>query len=155
MKLEYKNRKDGSYFALSCFASIIEKSELINDECYRVVWTRDGDFSMEADGISYELEKDQIFFLTPLNKVRFVNYSKNALVFSFNREFYCIRDNDYEVSCIGHLFFGSSTMQIISLNEKEKKSFELLYNVFLEEFENIDLIQGEMLHVLLKRLIIL
>lgn len=155
MKYEYKNRKDESYFSHSCFASLMVEKEFINDDCYRIVWTRDGNFSMEADGINYNLERDQIFFLTPLNKIRNVSYSENVSVFSFNREFYCIKENDQEVSCIGYLFFGSSEIQIISLNSKEKKSFELLYNVFIEEFENTDHIQGEMLHVLLKRLIIL
>jgi AraC-like DNA-binding protein len=58
------------------------------------------------------------------------------------------------VSCNGFLFLGSSSPIVVGLNEKEQRSFNLLYDFFVEEFETIDHIQGEMLLVLLKRLLI-
>jgi AraC-like DNA-binding protein len=81
-------------------------------------------------------------------------YQEGIISICFNREFYCIRDNDREVSCQGILFYGSSEPAMISLDEKEEYDFRLLYKVLLEEFENRDHIQGEMLRVLLKRLLI-
>ena len=72
----------------------------------------------------------------------------------FNREFYCIRDHDDEVSCNGLLFFGSSEAPVISLNKKDQKSFESIFNILEDEFETKDHIQGEMLRVMLKRLLI-
>ena len=72
----------------------------------------------------------------------------------FNREFYCIRDNDEEVSCNGFLFYGSSQPIIISLDEEEQKEFSKTYSNLEEEFQIKDKSQGEMIRAILKRLII-
>ena len=58
------------------------------------------------------------------------------------------------MSCQGILFYGSSHSPIISLNAPEVVSFESMFHIFKEEFRNKDQIQGEMLRVLLKRLLI-
>lgn len=155
MKHEYTNYKDDSYFSLSCFKTITENGEFTRYDCYRIIWSKNGPFTVEIDGVLFNLAQDQLFFLTPLNKIRFPQNPESVVVFSFNREFYCIKDNDQEVSCVGYLFFGSSNIQIISLSDDEKLKLDNLYNVFLEEFEEKDQILGEMLKVLLKRLIIL
>jgi len=155
MKHKYKNGKDDSYFSISCFNELMNKDEFVNDDCYRIVWSKNGSFSIEIDGIDYNLKQNQFFFLTPINKIRYPKFSENVIVYSFNREFYCIQTHDQEVSCIGYLFFGSSNVQIISLTKEELRKVDLLYNVFIEEFDSEDHIQGEMLRVLLKRLIIL
>jgi hypothetical protein len=54
------------------------------------------------------------------------------------------------VSCKGILFFGSSLPRVISLNEKEKNSYIIMFQILLEEFDIKDTIQGEMLRVMLK-----
>ena len=74
--------------------------------------------------------------------------------FTFNREFYCIIDHDHEVSCNGIIFFGTQAQPVISIDAEESKKFETLLEVFLDEFTTRDNIQGEMLVMLLKRLII-
>jgi AraC-like DNA-binding protein len=72
----------------------------------------------------------------------------------FNREFYCIIDHDEEVSCVGLLFYGGSELAILRFDASESHKFDLLTQVFEDEFGNHDNIQGEMLQMLLKRLII-
>jgi len=52
------------------------------------------------------------------------------------------------------LFFGSSVPPIISLDNKNIKSYEIMFAIIKEEFETKDHIQGEMLRVMLKRLLI-
>ncbi|NQY31325.1 MAG: helix-turn-helix domain-containing protein, partial [Flavobacteriaceae bacterium] len=93
-------------------------------------------------------------FCTPVNNITIEPFTTGVVSFIFNREFYCIRDHDAEVSCNGLLFFGSSNAPIITLDEKEQERFNLLYLILKEEFETKDQIQGEMLLVLLKRLLI-
>ena len=63
-------------------------------------------------------------------------------------------DHDYEVSCNGIIFFGTQDIPVITLPEEEQKKFDMLHHVFLDEFQTRDNIQGEMLQMLLKRLII-
>lgn len=154
MNKEYINSKDQGIFNLSDF-SCSKINEVVNKkETYRIIWVRNGQVRFIVDAIEYLLEKDQMIFLTPLNKVEILFESDQVVSFSFNREFYCISDHDNEVSCHGHLFFGSSQVPIISLNEKERSSFDMLFEVFKEEFNEDDAIQGEMLRILLKRLLI-
>src|SRR5690606_18602760 len=64
-------------------------------------------------------------------------------------------DHDKEVSCVGFLFYGSSNRMFITLNGEDKRKICLLLEVFYDEFTTTDVVQGEMLMVLLKRLIII
>lgn len=75
--------------------------------------------------------------------------------FLFNRAFYCIKDHDHEVSCNGILFFGTNDLPIVTIPEDQRGKFEMLYSVFIEEADQNDQIQGDMLQMLLKRLIIM
>ncbi|MDB4439106.1 helix-turn-helix domain-containing protein, partial [bacterium] len=73
----------------------------------------------------------------------------------FNREFYCIIDHDKEISCAGFIFYGSTEHLFIQLDEVYQNKIDLLFKIFIDEFNEEDTIQGEMLRMLLKRLIIL
>jgi len=121
---------------------------------YKIIWAKETDVLLEIDGYQQRLKKSQIIFCTPVNNITITPYTKGVVSFIFNREFYCIRDHDAEVSCNGLLFFGSSLAPIITLDKKEQESFNLLFLILKEEFETKDQIQGEMLLVLLKRLLI-
>lgn len=92
--------------------------------------------------------------LTPLQNPDFSDFSGEYYLLLFNREFYCIHENDDEVSCEGLLFWGSSELPVITLDENEKPKFETLFQVFEDELNTRDNIQGEMIRMLLKRLII-
>jgi AraC-like DNA-binding protein len=79
---------------------------------------------------------------------------EDAVIWQFNDEFYCIINHDHEVSCAGLLFYGWQEAAPILLDEAETARYYLLTRVFQDEFLTRDNIQGEMLRVLLKRLII-
>ena len=64
-------------------------------------------------------------------------------------------DHDSEVSCNGILFFGTQDLPIITIPVEQKRKFNVLYEVFEEEFSTSDKIKGDMLQMLLKRLIIM
>ena len=98
---------------------------------------------------------NQLVTVTYLQKISFTSSKLPITALVFNREFYCIADHDSEVSCNGILFFGTQDLPIISIPEDQKKRFDLLYDVFVEEFSTPDKIQGDMLQMLLKRLIIM
>lgn len=122
-------------------------------ELYTFIWVRDTDISIEIDGISTTVKKDRIVVLTPNQYFRFIDGS-NILVYQFNREFYCIKDHDKEVSCVGVLFYGNTSISIVELNTKEQNKLEQLHKVFLDELETVDTIQAEMLRMLMSRFII-
>ena len=153
MEYQYKDKHD-SQFNLTDASEIKFNSKDINKECYKIIWTKGAEISLGVDGYRVFLKKNQLLFATPLNKLDLQVENKEVIIYSFNREFYCVRDHDSEVACNGFLFLGSSQPIMVGLTEKEQKSFTLLYDFFVEEFQEMDHVQGEMLLVLLKRLLI-
>ncbi|MFT4831783.1 MAG: AraC-like DNA-binding protein [Psychroserpens sp.] len=153
MKYTYKG-SDNSQFNLTDVSELKYKSPKERDDLYKIVWAMNDDINLGIDGYRVFLQKNHILFATPLNQLDLDIAHKDIVVYTFNREFYCIRDHDVEVSCNGFLFLGSSSPVVVDLSKREQKSFSLLYEFFVEEFETIDHIQGEMLLVLLKRLLI-
>ena len=118
-----------------------------------IVWNRGKTQCLTIDEMRFEVPENTFFSLNVSHSFR-LERSEDVVIWQFNREFYCIVTHDSEVSCSGLLFYGWREATPIVLNEKETRSFGLLADVFCDEFENRDNIQGEMLLVLLKRLII-
>lgn len=119
-----------------------------------VIWNRSTTaMSFEVDYATVTLAPGQLTTTTYLQNVNIPSAAR-LTIFTFNREFYCISDHDHEVSCNGILFFGTQKLPIITISTVEEKKFESLMDVFKDEFETKDNIQGEMLQMLLKRLII-
>ncbi|MFM9950642.1 MAG: helix-turn-helix domain-containing protein [Saprospiraceae bacterium] len=118
-----------------------------------IIWNRGQAQRMTVDEMVYEVPENSFFSLNVSHSFR-LERSEDAVIWQFNREFYCIVTHDEEVSCTGLLFYGWREATPILLDEKEVQRFGLLTAVFLEEFTDRDTIQGEMLRILLKRLII-
>ncbi len=124
-------------------------------EAYIIFWNLDQSREIYIDGIKKCINADEVVCVTPHQTIEIPKEAEGGFrAFLFNRAFYCIHENDNEVSCEGLLFYGSSATSRLSLTGEEKQSFETLFSVFKEELENKDSIQGEMLRMLLKRLII-
>lgn len=154
MNYRFASFQTNGLFVLTDFNCATLEERLDTRMYYKIIWAKETDISLTIDGYKQELKKNQIIFCTHVNNVTIQPFTEGVVSFIFNREFYCIRDHDTEVSCNGLLFFGSSHAPVITLDVKEQKSFELLFLILKEEFETKDQIQGEMLLVLLKRLLI-
>lgn len=118
-----------------------------------ILWNRGGAQGIVVDEIEYVFPENTFLSLNVSQSFRFERPA-DVVGWQFNREFYCIIDHDQEVSCAGLLFYGWRGVEPIALGETDTRQFDLLAQVFREEFETQDNIQGEMLRVLLKRLII-
>lgn len=155
MKLEYATIKDEDLFILTDF-SCKPSQEIVREKgLYKIVWCKENSTKISVDGYEINLSKDQVIFCTPLNVIKIDESIQGVISFVFNKEFYCIQTHDEEVSCNGLLFFGSSQPQIVFLEQKEKKLFNMIFDFFEEELKTKDPFQGEMLRTLLKRLLIL
>jgi AraC-like DNA-binding protein len=154
MYLNYTSTIEKSLFNVTDFNCSESQQLLIRTGFYKIIWAREDDINLTIDGYSFRLNRSHVLFCTPMNVVQIDKEPKGAIALVFNREFYCIRDHDHEVSCNGILFFGSSLPRVIALNEKEKDSYIMMFQILLEEFETKDTIQGEMLRVMLKRILI-
>ena len=105
------------------------------------------------DEIEYTFPPNTILPLMVSDSFRFET-PKDIIAWQFNKDFYCVIDHDQEVSCVGFIFYGSEKNMFIELDEKHQRKLNLLTQTFEDEFGEKD-IQGEMMRMLLKRLIIL
>ncbi len=153
MRLEYKDFKDESLLILTNFNCDKSQHLLKRKGNYKILWSINKDITIGIDGYTIVLKKNQMIFCTPLN-VLDISKEKGLIAIVFNREFYCIRDHDQEVSCNGFLFFGSSTPPVITLLGEDISCYKAMFYILEEEFKENDHIQGEMLRVLLKRILI-
>ena len=121
----------------------------------KILWNRsDEPIDILLDDISISLQPNQITTTTYLQYFSIQKANTGLTALLFNRSFYCIQDHDAEVSCNGIIFFGTQDIPVISLDKVEQRKFGLLYEVLVDEFQTTDKVQGEMLQVLLKRMII-
>ncbi|MCB0518228.1 MAG: helix-turn-helix domain-containing protein [Lewinellaceae bacterium] len=118
-----------------------------------ILWNRGATQTLTVDGLGIAFPANHLACLM-VNQSFTLERPQDVVIWQFNRDFYCIIDHDEEVSCVGFLFYGWKDFMLIQLSGDETRRFDLLLQVFREEFEMHDSIQGEMLRMLLKRLII-
>ncbi len=156
MRFEYYDKRVGAVFGLTDHIQQDESSFSITEWTIKFLWNRNTKpVRIRIDDQPVVIRPGQISTVTYLHRVDYLPSELPLTAFTFNREFYCISDHDREVSCNGILFFGAQEIPVISIPDDQLEKFETLYKVFIDEFTNRDHIQGEMLQMLLKRLIIL
>ena len=156
MRYEFFDRKLGALFGLTDNMLRERDNFSIVDWTIKFLWNRNEvAIHILIDDKPITLYPNQIITTTYLHKVNYSQSEYPITAFTFNREFYCISDHDSEVSCNGILFFGAQDIPVITIPADQIYKYNILYQVFIEEFSNPDHIQGEMLQMLLKRLIIL
>lgn len=153
MLKEYHNSKLDSSLVLTD-KNILSDTRIESGRYYKILYNRSDLLTICVDGFLKEIKENQIVCLTPVQKVTIRENSSAFNLLMFNREFYCIHENDDEVSCNGVLFFGSTDVPVLTLDDAEQCKFHTLFSVFRDELNTVDEIQGEMLRMLLKRLII-
>lgn len=156
MKFEFNDTKLGSHLGFTNDIKKYQNQFSIQSGNICMLWNRNNlPLELHIDGMPIELLPDQLVTTTYLQHVSYEKTELPLTAFHFNREFYCINDHDHEVSCNGILFFGTQDLPIITIPVEQKRKFETLYEVFQDEFSTPDGIQGDMLQMLLKRLIII
>ncbi|MBV6642573.1 MAG: helix-turn-helix domain-containing protein [Cyclobacteriaceae bacterium] len=151
----FQDQRIGAYFVMSTdhvtdFPFINKVPGLMS-----ILWNQSQEnINISLDGIGINLEPNQLITATHLQNLKILTKDLPLTSFTFNREFYCIIDHDDEVSCNGILFYGYHEIPLVTIPSNEEPKFNTLLQVFDDEFQNRDDIQGEMLQILLKRLII-
>ena len=153
MKYTFSEFSTGAIFNIGNSDDLtpFKKAQQIN--LYTFIWAKSEPVELVVDSIPIMLSPNHILALTPIQYVQYLS-GTDVILYQFNREFYCIKDHDHEVSCAGMLFFGNINIPIISLDEKEQQKYNTLHEVFIDELETKDNIQAEMLRMLMGRFII-
>ncbi|CAM1373050.1 helix-turn-helix domain-containing protein [Tenacibaculum xiamenense] len=156
MNFKYQKISNQSEFIITDFSDLSYKSFIKSTAYFKILWVKNDSSSITIDGYKMNLNKDCLLFCTPENQIELhKNENEEVLAFIFNREFYCIRDHDKEVSCNGLLFYGSSLPTEIKLSQLKIDLFNMYYVMLEEEFMFKDSLQGEMLRTILKQILIL
>lgn len=157
MNFSYRNNKKGSELKLVLEEEHFDRvfyGKDRKDKLLTIAWNRGAAQQVTIDGVAYTFGAHTILPLMVNQTFEFASPAR-ITAWQFNRDFYCIVDHDKEVSCAGFLFYGSAEQLFITLSPKDEDKLDLLLRVFLDEFETDDNIQGDMLQMLLKRLIII
>lgn len=119
-----------------------------------VIWNTKTEATFFIDNQKLRLGKNCVLFLTEFHKVREYHF-KELNVIQFNRDFYCIEQNDSDLGCKGLLFFGASSIPKIIIPKKYVQHFSMLWQIMMMEMEENDDYKMDMLGALLKRFLIL
>jgi len=120
---------------------------------HTIAWNRGKAQKVMIDEIEYEFAANTILPIM-LNQSFSFEKPDDIVAWQFNREFYCILNHDAEVGCVGFIFFGPSSTMFVNLDEEHIEKMQRLLELFIEEYESEEDIKGEMLRMLLVRLII-
>ncbi|KAA2241696.1 helix-turn-helix domain-containing protein [Chitinophaga agrisoli] len=121
------------------------------DKYLTIAWNTGPAQQVTVDEVGYTFPPNTVLPLLINQSFRFER-SEDIIVWQFNRDFYCIIDNDKEVSCIGFIFGGGH--MFIELDEREQHKMHTMVDIFKDELADDDDIQATMLRTLLVRLII-
>lgn len=119
-----------------------------------LIWFKADNNKVTIDAVDYVFKTNDIISLTEFHTIN-AESLQEATFIKWNRSFYCVVDHDSEVGCKGILYYGASTVPIISLDEKHVDILTTLFKMLYIEMESRDNLQLEMLQMMLKRLLIL
>lgn len=150
----YQDQLDG-FFSISSedeWLAINKDSALKN---YTVLLNFGAPIHLSKDFENTILENRDICFLTPGSYISDVQVTdQNHCFVEFNQAFYCLELHDKELSCDG-LFFGAlSQLPVLQTSPEESSNNIHLIDIFRDEMSQKESTQGDMLKLLLKRLII-
>ena len=157
MRLIFKNRKQFGELLLTIGEKGFDRAFFTRDREHKyltIAWNRGTKQTVTVDEVKYDFPANSILPLMVNQSFRFER-AEDITAWQFNRDFYCVVDHDREVSCVGFIFYGSSNTMFLQLGEDETRKINLLLEVFKDEFESADNVQGDMLRMLLVRLIII
>jgi AraC family transcriptional activator of pobA len=156
MKLTFFDQAKNAAFHLIVHEKEFERSfhrSDRNDDLLTIAWNNGKFQHVVVDEQTYAFPPNTIIPLMANQSYHF-SCPEDVIAWRFNRDFYCIVTHDQEVSCVGFLFYGSSQTMFIDLDETHQRKIHVLFEVFKDEFQQHDNVQGEMLRMLLVRLII-
>jgi AraC-like DNA-binding protein len=156
MKHIFNNPKDKGQINLLLEETSFEQNYYLQQadfSFHSIAWNRGPAQIINIDEVEYVFAENAILPLMLNQSFSFENMDQIVL-WQFNREFYCIANHDAEVGCVGFIFFGPSPTMFVSLNDEDMQMMNNLLMVFEEEFTSMEDIKGEMLRMLLVRLII-
>lgn len=154
---QFFNEKTGALFRMVYGEPVFDRDFYGRDQQEKlltIAWNRGPEQVITIDNLPNTFPGNTIHCLMTSENFHFEK-PENVVAWQFSREFYCIVDHDREVSCAGFIFYGPPQKMFMRLTEKDRRHMDMILEMLKDEFDIHDHIQGEMMQVLLKRLIII
>lgn len=119
-----------------------------------IIWNKGKPAHFNIDKQSITIDNDSIIFITEHHQIESFYFERINLI-QFNRNFYCLENQDEEIGCKGMLFYGATSIPKISIPESKKEQFDSIWNSFLLEIKEDDNFTLDILQTLLKRFLVL
>lgn len=150
------NDEMGGYFSISHAPEWHMRNAQRSLKSYCIVLNFGSDIILEIDLKKLCIKKNSMCFLNPGSYISSVSANNDAHFFiEFNSVFYCLELHDKEISCNGLLFGATLSIPVLSCSVNEAQENNALLSMMMKEFAHNDSTQGDMLRLLLKRLIII
>ncbi|MFN4006366.1 MAG: helix-turn-helix domain-containing protein [Chitinophagaceae bacterium] len=120
---------------------------------HTIAWNRGATTTVFIDEVPFVFKANTILPIMLNQSFRFDD-AQGIIAWQFDKNFYCLANHDAEVGCYGFLFFAPIPTMFITLDDSDTKKVEAIALLFEEEFHSSEEIKGEMLRMLLVRLII-
>jgi len=154
MQLTYQDSLNG-FFSIATASDWLELNKnkpLIN---YSILMNFGETIHLTKDLTSVEIEASNICFLSPGSYLSDIKAKdENHCFVEFNQEFYCLELHDKELACNGMFFSALPRLPILRTDPEETFNNVHLVDIFRDELSRRESTQGDMLKLLLKRLII-
>ncbi len=156
MHYRYDDHKNEGVFQFWDEEPALKRNPFGADTEYQltIAWNHGSAQRIYVDDVAYEIPEKGLALLIVAHTFRFER-PEDIAAWGFNRNFYCVVDHDAEVSCVGFIFYGFPNPMILAPDDTTTRKIEMLLPVFIDEFKTADNLQGEMLRMLLKRLIVI
>lgn len=154
---EFYNGKTGALFRMVYAEMSFDRNFYGKDQKEKlltIAWNRGPEQTITIDGSPYLFPGNTVHCLMVSENFLF-QQAEDIVAWQFSREFYCVVDHDKEVSCVGFIFYGPPRKMFIELSAHDQQQIDHIREMLTDEFGTDDAIQGEMMQVLLKRLIII
>ncbi|MDH6304412.1 AraC-like DNA-binding protein [Parabacteroides sp. PF5-5] len=122
---------------------------------YKIIWIVSGKIELIVNHQRHIFKAGEVITLSYLHNVELGKIDGTYQSILFNDNFYHIVNNDHEVLCNGLLFNGSPHIVKFDASKDDMYKLSRIADTMIEECTMEDRLQGEMLRILLKRLIII
>jgi len=118
-----------------------------------ILWNTGAPAHFKIDDRDVTIGTDCMIFLTEFFQIEDIQFERMNVI-QFNRNFYCVQNND-ELGCRGLLFYGGSEVPKITVLRDQLPFFRSVWTNLMEEIDTNMEFKLEMLKSLLHRFLIL
>lgn len=153
--MEYTGSSGEYLFVSTMSKKDNEKINRFSDTTLTIIWNTAKDSKLIINKVDYLLKKNEMIFLTQFNKID-ISHVDQVNILKFNCALYGVNQDGDEINCFkGILFFSASQIPLVLLDKDNLALITSLWDAFVAQKDNINILKVEELRIHLKRFLTL